>query len=444
MITSNYDPPAWPWYYGTVYKPEEYETAAAGVQRLANSLYSGAEGADTGGPDSVAAVPDISRPKPDTRKFYDISQYKTVEMQGKPDVQTEPVSSMYYFMPGYAQQQKQKVPLKKAMQFDILRIRADFPILQRQVNGRQLIWLDNSATTQKPKCVMDALTRYYSECNSNVHRGAHTLSHIATSVYEEARGKACAFLGASSNEEIIFVRGTTEAINLVAHSWGNPNLKPGDEIIITAMEHHSNIVPWQMLAERTGAIIKAAPIDERGMVILDGYERLFSPRTRLVAMAHVSNTLGTVNPVRRMSEIAHMHGAVVLVDGAQSTPHMPINVKEMDADFFAFSGHKVYGPTGIGVLYGKKQLLESMPPYQGGGGMIKDVHINNATYTTLPGKFEAGTGNIADAVGLGAALDYLKSIGMEKVHQYETELTSCLMDAMGGGAGSAADWYRSG
>lgn len=311
-----------------------------------------------------------------------------------------------------------------------LYVRDDFPILKSRVNAQPLVWLDNAATTQKPQCVIDAVSRYYSACNSNVHRGAHTLARRATQCYEEARDKARAFLGASSREEVIFVRGATEGVNLVAASFGLSSLKPGDEVILTEMEHHSNIVPWQRAAEKTGAVIRVAPFDMNGDMNLAAFERLFSERTRLTAVAHVSNVLGTVNPVRRMADIAHRHGALILVDGAQSVPHMPVNMQELDADFFVFSGHKVYAPTGIGVLYGKKQLLESMPPYQSGGGMIQSVSFEQTSYQPLPGRFEAGTGSIADAAGLGAALDYLSEVGMERVAAFERSLTQYMMEGL--------------
>jgi cysteine desulfurase/selenocysteine lyase len=329
----------------------------------------------------------------------------------------EDAESMYYFMS----------PKSMRKETGLGSLRADFPILQRRVNGRPLVWLDNAATTQKPYCVIDAISRYYSEKNSNVHRGAHQLAREATEAYEEAREKMRVFLGASSREEIVFVRGTTEAINLVASSWGGANLHEGDEILLTQMEHHSNIVPWQMIAQRTGAVVKAAPITDSGEIDLGEYQRMFTPRTRIAAAAHVSNVLGTINPVRAMAEIAHMHGALFLVDGAQSAPHMPADVKAMGADFFALSGHKMYGPTGIGVLYGRKELLSAMPPYQGGGGMIRSVRIDNTLYENSPDKFEAGTVNIADAVGIGAAADYLCAIGMESVALHERELTNYLM-----------------
>lgn len=311
-------------------------------------------------------------------------------------------------------------------------LRSDFPILKRRVNGHRLVWLDNSATTQKPNCVIEAVGRYYRECNSNVHRGAHQLAAEATEAYEEAREKMRVFFGASSREEIVFVRGTTEAINLVAASWGGQNLHEGDEILLTEMEHHSNIVPWQLIAQNTGAVVKAAPINERGEIVLREYERMFTPRTRIAAITHVSNVLGTVNPVREMADIAHAHGALLLVDGAQSAPHLPIDVKRMGADFFALSGHKMYGPTGIGVLYGRKELMSGMPPYQGGGGMIRNVRFDKTLYMDSPDKFEAGTVNIADAVALGAAADYLRAAGMEKISAHEYELTEYLMNGLSG------------
>ncbi len=321
----------------------------------------------------------------------------------------------YYFLP------------RPAPPPDALGVRADFPILSRQVNGKPLIWLDNAATSQKPQCVIDALGRYYAEMNSNVHRGAHTLSREATEAFEEARGKVAGFIGAGSPEEVVFVRGTTEAINLVAASWGGAHLSEGDEIIITEMEHHSNIVPWQLLAQRTGAVLKAAPLDDNGDVMLEAYEKLFTPHTRIAAFTHVSNVLGTVNPVRQMTDIAHSHGAVALVDGAQAVPHVPVDVRSLDADFYALSGHKMYGPMGVGALYGKRALLEEMPPWQGGGGMIRHVSVEHSEYQNAPAKFEAGTGSIADAIGLGAAADYLSRVGMPRISAHEHALTVRLM-----------------
>jgi cysteine desulfurase/selenocysteine lyase len=306
--------------------------------------------------------------------------------------------------------------------FDVMHVRKDFPILSQEIHGEALVYLDNAATTQKPQAVLDALRHYYSHDNANIHRAVHLLSERATRAYEEARQKVCRFLGAAETREIIFVRGATEGINLVAQSWGRSNLRAGDEIILSAMEHHSNIVPWQLLCEQTGAVLRVAPIRDDGEFLLDEYEKLLNERTRLVAVVHVSNSLGTIVPVRRVIELAHARGAQVLIDGAQSAPHMPIDVRELDCDFFVFSGHKVYGPTGIGALYGKAELLERMPPYQGGGDMIKSVTFAKTTYADLPNKFEAGTPHIAGAIGLGAALHYVQSIGLEKIAAHEDAL----------------------
>ncbi len=313
---------------------------------------------------------------------------------------------------------------------NIYAIRNDFPILKKRINGKPLIWLDNGATTQKPNNVINALSTYYNEYNSNIHRGAHTLAQLSTDAYESARQKVQNFIGAASTDEIIFVRGTTEAINLVAQTYGRQNIGKGDEILITAMEHHSNIVPWQMLEKETGAIIKIIPMNDLGEINLQEYAKLLSPRTKMLAIAHVSNVLGTINPISTMTKMAHDHGACVLVDGAQAIPHFCVNVKELDADFYAFSGHKMYGPTGIGVLYGKKALLEEMPPWQRGGGMIKNVTFDKTTYNNLPYKFEAGTGNIADAIGLGAAIDYMQKIGLDKIEYHEKELTTYAMNEL--------------
>ena len=309
--------------------------------------------------------------------------------------------------------------------------RDDFPILRQQVNGKPLIWFDNAATTQKPRAVLETLHRFYQESNSNVHRGAHTLAGKATQAYESARDKLQKMIGAARSEEIIFVRGTTEAINLVAQTYGLQHLGKGDEVLVSTMEHHSNIVPWQLICERAGAVLHSIPITTQGEVVLGEYEKLLSRRARIVAITHVSNVLGTVNPIRTMIEMAHRYGARVVVDGAQSVPHFPVDVRELDADFYAFSGHKMYGPTGIGVLYGKKALLEEMPPWQGGGNMIKTVTFEGTTFDSLPAKFEAGTGNIADAVGLGAAADYLGRIGMDRIAEHEGRLTAYAMDRLG-------------
>ena len=301
-------------------------------------------------------------------------------------------------------------------------IRRDFPILAERVNGRPLVWFDNAATTQKPRAVIDRLAYFYEHENSNIHRAAHELAARATDAYEAARSKVARFIGAGSTEEIIFVRGATEAINLVVKSWGAKNIGEGDEIIVSHLEHHANIVPWQQLAAEKGAKLRAIPVDDTGQVILSEYERLLNPRTKIVAVTQVSNALGTVVPVKEIIEGAHRAGALALVDGAQSVSHMRVNVQALDADFFVFSGHKVFGPTGIGVVYGKRALLEDMPPWQGGGNMIADVTFERTVFHGPPARFEAGTGNIADAVGLGAAIDYVERVGIENIARYEHDL----------------------
>jgi cysteine desulfurase/selenocysteine lyase len=306
--------------------------------------------------------------------------------------------------------------------YDLAGVRADFPILAQKVQGRPLVYLDNAASTQKPRAVMDAIAACYGEYYANVERGVHTLSQQSTAAREQAREAVRRFLNAPSAEEIVFVRGTTEAINLVAASWGRRNLEPGDEILVTELEHHSNIVPWQLLCEERGAVLRVAPIDDRGEVIQEELERLLSPRTRLVAVAHVSNALGTVNPVREIAERAHRVGALVLVDGAQAAPHLAIDVQALGVDFYAFSGHKVYGPSGIGVLWGRSELLATMPPWQGGGGMIRTVTFAKTTYAAPPHRFEAGTPAIEAAIGLGAALGYLTNVGLPAVAAWEAEL----------------------
>jgi cysteine desulfurase/selenocysteine lyase len=309
-------------------------------------------------------------------------------------------------------------------------IRRDFPTLHQRVNGHPLIWLDNAATTQKPRSVIDATSSFYSRDNSNIHRAAHTLAARATELYEGGREKVRQFIGAADTKEIVFVRGTTEAVNLVAQTYGRTHIGRGDEILLTEMEHHANIVPWQMLAEQTGALLRVAPINDTGELILEQFAPLLSPRTKLVAVTQVSNALGTINPVEAISGMAHAQGIPVLVDGAQSAPHLPINVQAMDADFFVFSGHKIFAPTGIGVLYGKAALLEEMPPYQGGGNMIKDVTFEKTAYQGIPQKFEAGTQDIAGVVGLGAAIDYLTRIGMPAIAAYEHELLEYATQAL--------------
>ncbi len=312
--------------------------------------------------------------------------------------------------------------LQDSTAFDPLRWRGDFPILRQKVHGKPLVYLDNAATSQKPKAVIDAISNYYETMNANVHRGVHHLSELATAVYEGAREKTRGFINARSIREIVFVRGTTEAINLVAQSYGRPQFKAGDEIILSQMEHHSNIVPWQLLAGQTGAVLKVIPITDAGELEPGAYEKLFSARTRFVALGHVSNALCTINPVKEMIVFAHAHGVPVQLDGAQAVPHMPVDVQDLDCDFYAFSGHKMFGPTGIGVLYGKEQLLEAMPPWQGGGEMIRIVRFGETTYNDLPHKFEAGTPDIAGAAGLGAAVDYLQLVDLTAAMPYEQSL----------------------
>lgn len=306
--------------------------------------------------------------------------------------------------------------------FDVASIRADFPVLSQQVHGHPLVYLDNGATAQKPLAVIETLDRYYREYNSNIHRGVHTLSEKATAEYEAARETIRGFLNAASTQEIILTSGTTDAINLVAQSYGRANIGKGDEILITAMEHHSNIVPWQLLCEQTGAALKVVPINDAGELIMEEYEKLLSERTKLVAVVHISNALGTINPVKQMIDQAHALNVPVLVDGAQSVPHCPVDVQALDCDFYCFSAHKLFGPTGSGVLYGRKALLEAMPPWKGGGDMIRTVRFEETTYAGLPHKFEAGTPHIAGVIGLGAAIDYVSAIGLESIAHYEAEL----------------------
>ena len=306
--------------------------------------------------------------------------------------------------------------------YDVQEIRADFPILHQTVRGKPLIYLDNAATSQKPKAVLEAVNHFYTHDNSNVHRGVHVLSERATRAFEQARLRARQFINAPEAREIIFVRGSTEGVNLVAQTYGRQNVGPGDEILISTLEHHSNIVPWQMLCEEKQARLRVIPINDEGEILLDEYEKLLSEKTKLVAMIHVSNSLGTINPVRRVVELAHLRGVPVLLDGAQAAPHLKIDVQELGCDFYTISGHKMFGPTGIGVLYGRTELLDAMPPYQGGGEMIRSVSFEKTTYNKLPHKFEAGTPNISGAVGLGAAMNYISSIGYEAIAAHEHDL----------------------
>ena len=306
--------------------------------------------------------------------------------------------------------------------FEIDKIRADFPILAEEVHGKPLVYLDNAATSQKPQVVIDAINCFYRQYNANIHRGLHELSQLATDAFEDARIKVQRFIHADDWREIVFVRGCTEAINLVAQSWGCSNCREGDEILITQMEHHSNIVPWQIICQKTGAVLKVAPINQDGELQVEELEKLLSNKTKLVAIVHISNALGTINPVKQVVQRAHAVGAKVLVDGAQAAPHLPLDVQDLDVDFYALSGHKLFGPMGIGVLYGKKELLESMPPYQGGGSMIKSVTFEKTTYADLPQKFEAGTPNIVGPIGLAAAIDYVQAIGLDRIAAYERDL----------------------
>lgn len=313
-------------------------------------------------------------------------------------------------------------PIAIPQTLDIAAIRREFPVLNREVKEKPLIYFDNAATSQKPQRVIDALVQYYTNYNANIHRGIHTLAEEATAAYELTRDAVKSFIGAGSREEIIFTKGTTEGINLVAYSWGRKNIRAGDEIIISTMEHHSNIVPWQILCEEKKAVLKVIPISDDGELLIDAYQKMLGPKTRLVSIVHVSNALGTVNPVKEIIAMAHQEGALVLVDGAQSAVHLDIDVLEMDCDFFAFSAHKLYGPTGVGVLYGKKTLLEAMPPFLGGGEMIKEVHFDKTTFNELPYKFEAGTPNIADVIAFKYAMDFIHSTGKELIRRHEQDL----------------------
>jgi len=326
---------------------------------------------------------------------------------------------------------KERVQELQSRTFDVRKIREDFPILKQKMHGKPLVYLDNAATSQKPQAVIDALVNYYTQYNANIHRGVYLLSERSTQAYEDARVKLQRFLNAAEAREIVYVRGSTEGINLVAQTYGRQHISAGDEILITAMEHHSNIVPWQMLCEEKGCRLRVGPMNDRGELILDEFEKLINDRTRLVSVAHVSNALGTINPVKQIVEMAHARNIPVLIDGAQAAPHMKIDVRALDCDFYAISGHKLFGPTGIGALYGKASLLESVPPYQGGGDMILNVTFEKTIYNHIPNKFEAGTPNIAAAIGWGAALDYLTRVGMENVSSYEHALLTYATEALG-------------
>jgi cysteine desulfurase/selenocysteine lyase len=354
----------------------------------------------------------------DLRSFN--GRERSVSTSGEPDRS----GSFYFLDNARAPHSNERLPQTGSAHppFDVNAIRRDFPILQERVNGRQLVWFDNAATTQKPQSVIDRLSYFYAHENSNIHRAAHALAGRATDAYEGARDTVRRFIGAASTEEIIFVRGTTEGINLIAKTWGVQNVGEGDEIIVSHLEHHANIVPWQQLAAQKGATLRVIPVDDSGQVRLDEYQKLLNSRTKIVSVTQVSNALGTVVPVQEIVAMAHRAGARALVDGAQSVSHMRVNVQEIDADFFVFSGHKLFGPTGIGVVYGKRDLLEDMPPWQGGGNMIADVTFEKTVFQAPPNRFEAGTGNIADAVGLGAAIDYVTRVGIENIGRYEHDL----------------------
>jgi len=402
--------------------PAPNSVAAAAVQ-TAIPAASGVSG--------PAAIPDLAG-FPFDLENIDGSLPRMFDEPGASQAPAVNGSTSYYFLtPILAEPSSGSVPQFSRRTFDVNEIRRDFPILQERVHGKQLVWLDNAATTQKPNAVIRRLVDYYEHEYSNVHRGAHTLAARSTDAYERAREKLQRFIGAGSPSEIIFVRGTTEGVNLVAGSYGRKFIGEGDEIVLSTLEHHSNIVPWQFLAKQVGAIIRVVPATDRGEVLLGDFERTLSNRTRFAALTHVSNALGTVLPVREMIQMAHRRGARVLIDGAQAVSHFPVNVQELDADFYVLSGHKMFGPSAIGVLYGKKALLDEMPPWQGGGNMIQRVTFENSTFADPPGRFEAGTAALAPAVGLGAAADYLQRIGMENVARHEQELLAYATEKLG-------------
>ncbi len=405
-----------------------------------------------GSPQTLQPVESASgghRPdSPEAYPFGEPSCYQTGERGAKPPARPEqptptlpfsdPNSSEFYFLRDSRSPTSLPSPATPSFAgsglvlsgFDVESVRRDFPALQQKMNGHPLIFLDNAATTQKPQSVIDATAQFYSHDNANIHRAAYELAERATRAFEGAREKVRDFIGAADAKEIVFLRGTTEAINLVAQSYGRQNIGAGDEILITTIEHHANIVPWQILAEQTGAVLRVAPVNDRGELLLDQFASLLSGRTKIVSIGHVANSLGTINPIEQVISLAHAYGVPVLVDAAQSTPHMPVNVTALDVDFLVFSGHKVFGPTGIGALYGKSALLEAMPPWQGGGHMIRNVTFAKTTYQNAPEKFEAGTPDIAGAVGLGAAIDYLQNIGLPPIAAYEHELLGYATEAL--------------
>jgi len=388
------------------------------IARLANELFSEASAPlSLAAPTSPSQVPSVGHhPQPVAVVPATVAPANSPSSVRSPSVPASAFSGYQI----YPELVPQVTP--RAGGFDVASIRRDFPILQEKAHGKPLVWLDNAATTQKPQSVIDRLKYFYEHENSNIHRAAHVLAARSTDAYEAAREKVRRFLNAPSVNEIVFVRGATEGINLVAKAWGGQNVRAGDEIVVTWLEHHSNIVPWQQLAAEKGAVLRVAPIDDRGQIIPEEYERLLGPRTRIVALTQVSNALGTITPVHEMVAAAHRHGARVLVDGAQAVSHLRVDVQALDADFYVFSGHKVFGPTGIGVLFGKSEVLNTTLPWQGGGNMIADVTFERTVYHPAPARFEAGTGNIADAVGLGAAIDYVQRIGIENITRHEAEL----------------------
>lgn len=409
--------------YGEILSPEA-------VAKIANEFYSEGVTVLTDSPKRALLAPTVGFHQPDSQlSQLPFSDETLKDLERWINLQTTHGDSQ-----GWRRSHStelQSVPsLAAPSAFNVQAIRQDFPILNQTVHGKPLIWFDNAATTQKPQSVIDALSHFFEKDNSNVHRGAHILAQRSTDAYEGARTKVQGFLGAASPREIIFARGATEAINLVAQTYGKKHVGTGDEVLVTTFEHHSNIVPWQFLCKEKGAVLRAAPINDNGEILLEEYERLLSSRTKIVAITHVSNALGTVLPIETMIKMAHQHGARVLVDGAQAVAHFPVNVQTLDCDFYVFSGHKLFAPTGIGALYGKLALLEDMPPWQGGGSMINKVTFDSTTFAQIPYKFEAGTGNIGAAVGLGAAIDYLRQIGLEVAAVYEKSLTDYASQAL--------------
>jgi cysteine desulfurase / selenocysteine lyase len=416
--------------------PESASTAALTAARTSAPQQIPAPGSIAAAAGQIA-IPEapaarIPFPLPLNVEIHDGSMprlFDDAPLSGKPPQDGAP--SYYFLTPTLATRPDATAPTFYRRLFDVNDIRRDFPILEERVHGKRLVWLDNAATTQKPQAVIDRLVHYYSHEYSNVHRAAHELAARSTDAYESAREKVQRFLGAGSAEEIVFVRGTTEAVNLVAGSYGRKFIGEGDEIVLSTLEHHSNIVPWQFLAEQVGAVIRVVPVTDRGEVLLSDLERTLTTRTKFVSLTHVSNALGTILPIREMIQMAHRRGARVLIDGAQAVSHFPVNVQDLDADFYALSGHKLFGPSAIGVLYGKKALLDEMPPWQGGGNMIQTVTFEHSTFADPPQRFEAGTAALGPAVGLGAAVDYLDRIGMENVARHERELLAYATEALG-------------